>query len=25
VYRGTTLGFAAFVTLSEPSCGVDQT
>jgi hypothetical protein len=24
VYRGTTLGFAAFVTLSEPACGADQ-
>jgi tRNA A-37 threonylcarbamoyl transferase component Bud32 len=24
VFRGTTLGFAAFVTLNEPSCGADQ-
>jgi serine/threonine-protein kinase len=24
VYRGTTLGFAAYVTLSEPTCGADQ-
>ena len=24
VYRGTTLGFAAFVTLSEPTCDADQ-
>jgi tRNA A-37 threonylcarbamoyl transferase component Bud32 len=24
VYRGTTLGFAAFVTLNEPTCGADQ-
>jgi hypothetical protein len=24
VYRGTTRGFAAFVTLSEPTCGADQ-
>jgi predicted Ser/Thr protein kinase len=24
VYRGTTLSFAAFVTLSEPTCGADQ-
>jgi len=24
VYRGTTLGYAGFVTLSEPACGADQ-
>ncbi|HEY2373024.1 MAG TPA: serine/threonine-protein kinase [Gaiellaceae bacterium] len=24
VYRGTTLAYAAFVTLSEPTCGADQ-
>ena len=24
VYRGTTLGFAAYVTLNEPTCGNDQ-
>ena len=24
VYRGTTLAFAAYVTLNEPTCGADH-